>query len=96
MTTLTPAQRALRARLAAFSQHAQGRTNTGPAFDARVRKLEAQVDPDARLAPDERARRVGFAMKAEMCARSLAASRARSRRQAARPDHPASVDRRAA
>ena len=85
---MTPAQRTVRARAAAFSQHAQGRTNTRPAFAARLAALEAQVDPDARLAADERARRVAFAMKAQMGFLSLKASRARSRSRVEHPPNP--------
>lgn len=76
---LTPAQRKIRARIAALAMHAQGGTNTRPAYAARVAKLEAQVDPSGSLTPDERARRVRLAMSAEMSRLSLKSSRARSR-----------------
>lgn len=78
--SLTPEQRKLRARAAAYSMHAAGKTNTRPAFAARMAKLEAEVDPDGRLAPDERKRRAHQLLKARMAALALKASRARSRK----------------
>lgn len=60
--------------------HARGSTNTGPAFAARMRHLEDRVDPDRTLPADERARRAEHALRAQMSALSLKASRARMRR----------------
>jgi hypothetical protein len=77
--TLTPGERSLRARAAAYAMHANGGTNTGPAFAARLRRLEDQVDPGHELPPEERARRTRLAMKAQMAALSLKSLRARSK-----------------
>ena len=76
---LSPTERRLRARAAAFALHAQGGTTTTAAFAARMRKLETQVDPDGSLTPDERARRVRLALRSQMATLSLKASRARGR-----------------
>jgi hypothetical protein len=74
---LTPAQRTLRARLAACVMHAAGKTNTAPAAAAWRRRFEDQVDPDRTLPPDERERRVQLAIRAHMTGLALKASRAR-------------------
>jgi hypothetical protein len=74
---LSPEQRRLRARAAAYALHAQGGTNTRSAYAARIRKLEDRVDPDRALTVAERARRVDFAMRADMAALALKSSRAR-------------------
>lgn len=84
MLTLTPAQRTLRARVAAYARAAQyGPEITRPAYDGRMAKLIAQVDPDGTLAPDERQRRAKAALRSQMSALSLKSSRARSKRKAA-------------
>jgi len=78
---LTPKERTLRARIAAHSLHAQGRTNTGPArvaFDAR---WEREVDPDGVLSPDERSKRASHAKRAHF--QRLALKSAKARRRAA-------------
>ena len=78
--SLSPQERTLRARLAAHSQHAQGRTNTGPAtaaYNARWAKL---VDPDETLDPDERDRRAEHAKSAHYS--RMAFESAKSRRRA--------------
>lgn len=64
--SLTPEQRRLRAKVAALTMHALGRTNTGPARAAWERKFEAEVDPGGTLSPEERARRARLAMRAYM------------------------------
>lgn len=88
--SLSPAERRLRARVAAYALHAQGGTNTTPAFNARMRRLEDRVDPDRVLLPEERARRVQLQLRSDMSALALKASRAR-RRGAAAPDPEASA-----
>lgn len=80
---MTPAQRSLRARVAAFALHSQGGTNTAPAFAARMRKLEERVDPDCQLTAEERGRRARLLLRSEMAALALKSSRARSRRPSA-------------
>lgn len=82
---LTPEQYTLRARAAAFAQHAQGRTNTKAAYAARLASLEDEVDPDRILSPEERARRVAWAMASQMAKLSLASSRARAKKRTERP-----------
>jgi len=81
---LTPAQRSLRARAAAFALHAQGGTTTRAATAAFLSRFERQVDPDGILAPEERSRRAGLARKAYMSSLALKSSRTRSRSAAAR------------
>lgn len=46
---MTPFERTLRARLGAYSLHALGRTNTGPARKAFLARFEKLVDPDGVL-----------------------------------------------
>jgi len=77
---LSPSQRTLRARAAAYALHAQGGTNTKAAYAARIAKLEDRVDPGRSLTPEDRARRVRQAMRSDMAALALRASRARSRK----------------
>jgi hypothetical protein len=81
-TTLTKSQRSLRARQAAYCQHAQGRTNTAPARKAFLGRFERQVDPDGKLSPAERARRAEYARKAHMTKLAYASARARGAKAA--------------
>ena len=84
MLTLTPAQRTTRARCAAYARAAKyGPEVTRPAFEGRMARLAAQVDPDSTLSPEERGRRAYAALRSQMAALSLKASRARSKRKAA-------------
>ena len=78
---LTPAQRALRSRLAAYSLHAQrdSKETTQAARAAFLNRFEREVDPDDSLPPAERARRARAALRAHMTRLALAPSRARSR-----------------
>src|SRR5438445_250164 len=59
MPNLTPAERSLRARLAAYTLHSRvdGREHTEPARKAFLGRFALQVDPEGRLAPAERQRR---------------------------------------
>jgi len=77
-TTLTPEQRRIRARIGAFALHAQGGTSTKAGTAAFLSRFEREVDPDGRLAPEERARRATLARKAYFARLALASSRARS------------------
>lgn len=81
---LSPSERRLRARAAAYALHAQGGTSTTAATAAFLARFERQVDPEGALAPEERARRAEHALKAHMSALALKACRARSRRAAGR------------
>ncbi len=76
---LTPAQRSLRARLAAYALHAKGGTSTKAGTSAFLTRFEREVDPSGTLPPAERARRAEYALKAHMSRLALKASRARSR-----------------
>ena len=81
---LTPAQRTLRARVAGYARAAKyGPEVTRPAFEGRMARLAAQVDPDGALSDIERQRRAYAALRSQMSALSLKASRARSKRKAA-------------
>jgi hypothetical protein len=77
--SLTPAQRSLRARIAAHALHAQGGTNTAAATTTFLSRFHRQVDPDGILPPDERARRADHARRAYMSSLALKASRAKTR-----------------
>ena len=80
---LTPAQRALRARVAGYARAAKyGPEVTRPAFEGRMARLAAQVDPDGTLSPEERGRRAYAALRSQMSALSLKASRKRTRKAA--------------
>ena len=76
---LSPTERSLRARLAAYAMHARHDTrrtsaNGRAAFLAR---FEREVDPDGRLHPEERARRAEQARRAYFARLALAATKAR-------------------
>ena len=79
---MTPAQRSLRARAAAYARHAQGGTSTKAGTAAFLARFERQVDPAGSLPPNERARRATFALKSHMSLLALKASRARDRKAA--------------
>jgi hypothetical protein len=70
-------------RLGALTVHARGRTNTAPAREAWVAKLQAEIDPDGSLTPDEIARRMQFAMRARMTRLAMARWGPSSQRRAA-------------
>ncbi len=77
---MTPADRRLRAQLAANARWAKAEdrtTGTAAARRARFAQFEAQVDPDNKLPAEERARRAESAMKAHMARMALASSKAR-------------------
>lgn len=59
-------------RLGALTVHARGRTNVGPARAAWEAKLAAEVDPDGSLTPEERERRVGYALRVRMTRLAMA------------------------
>jgi hypothetical protein len=82
--SLTPAQRTLRARVAAYARAAKydGREVTRPAYNGRMAKLAAQVDPEGTLPEIERQRRAYAALRSQMSALSLKASRKRTRKAA--------------
>jgi hypothetical protein len=86
----TPAERSLRARLAAYAMHAhhdprQTTVNGRAAFLAR---FDREVDPTGHLDPAERRRRAEQARRAYFARLSLAAAKARAAKRAARADQP--------
>jgi hypothetical protein len=64
--SLTPAERTLRARLAAHTLHSvvDSRLHTEPARRAFMSRFESEVDPDGVLGDAERTRRAEQAKKA--------------------------------
>lgn len=75
---MSATDRTMRARIAAHTMHAQGKTNTGPARRAFELRFEREVDPEGRLTPEERAKRASHARAAyfaRLAVRSAAARR---------------------
>jgi hypothetical protein len=70
-------ERSIRGRIGAFSLHAQGGTNTGPARKAFLDKFEQQVDPDRLLSSEERSKRVRAAKSAYFSKLALKSSKRR-------------------
>ena len=68
---MTPMERSIRGRIAAFALHAQGGTNTGPARAAFLAKFEQEVDPEGLLPEGERYRRAEAAKRAYFAKLSL-------------------------
>ena len=84
--SMTPEQRSLRARVAAYSLHASiedEAAHTAPARKAFLDGFERQADPDGLLEPAERARRAEQLMKAHMTNLALRSSRARAKKKTA-------------
>lgn len=81
--SLTPQQRALRARLAAHTLHSQvdSRAHTEPARRAFLERFERQVDPNGTLPPAERTRRAEHARKAYFTRLALRSAEARQVRR---------------
>lgn len=84
---LSPAERTLRARAAAYALHAQGGTSTKAGTSAFLARFERQVIDQAAargqtLTLEETARRAALARKSYMTSLALKASRKRSRRSA--------------
>jgi len=79
---LTPAERTLRARVGAFSLHAQRdvRETTQIARETFLARFEHLVDPDRVLDPDERRRRAAAARSAYFTRLAFLSVRARGRR----------------
>ena len=80
--SLTPEQRTLRARLAAYSKWAQTSDRSAATAAARAGqegRWERQVDPQGLLDPQERARLAESAKKAYFVQLAYKSSRARSR-----------------
>ena len=84
--SLSPAERSLRARLAAYAMHAQhdSRHTSTPGRTAFLARFEADVDPDGRLDPEERRRRAEHARSAYFARLALASVAARRAKRASR------------
>ena len=76
---LSPAERSLRARMAAHTMHARhdARETTAAARSAFLARFEIEVDPDGILSPEERRRRVEHARRAYFTRLALASAKAR-------------------
>ncbi|MDQ0382434.1 hypothetical protein [Amycolatopsis thermophila] len=81
---LTPDQRSLRARLAAYTMHGQGKTNTAAGTAKFLERFEREADPDNKLSPEERQRRALHLRKAYFARLALRSAQAR-RAKASRP-----------
>ena len=82
---LSPAERTLRARLAAHAMHGRhdARATTAKARAAFLAKFEQQADPDGLLTPAERERRAQQLRSAYFAQLALASAKARRARRAA-------------
>lgn len=81
-TDLSPAQRKLRAQIAAHTRHAKvadPSETTAAARAAFLSKFEREVDPDGTLDPVERARRAAHLRKAYFKRLALLSAKARTR-----------------
>jgi hypothetical protein len=80
---LTPSQRSLRARIAAYTLHAthDARVTTQPAREAFLARFEREVDPDGSLPVAERRRRAEAAKRAYFSRLALRSAKARRARQ---------------
>lgn len=82
---LTPAERSLRAQIAAHESWARADDRSARTANARkalLDKFEQQVDPDGTLPPTERAKRAENARKAHYKRLALKSARARKLRAA--------------
>ncbi len=91
---LSPAERSLRARLAAHTMHARHdpRETTTAARAAFLARFEAEADPDGVLPPEERRRRAEHLRRAHFARLSLKAVEARRVRRAEARAVAAGVD----
>jgi hypothetical protein len=72
----------LRAKIGAFSLHAQGGTNTRPARRAFLARFETEVDPERVLPEQERQRRADCARKAYFARLALRSVETRAKKKA--------------
>jgi hypothetical protein len=91
-TSLTPAQRSTRSRIAAYARWARSDPRRDPQLAAAIARNPGQVaywlakvDPDGELDPGEAERRAVAARNAYMARLALASSKARARRRAESP-----------
>jgi hypothetical protein len=81
--SMTPAQRTLRAQIAAHTSWANTSNRAARTAAARIAAMDRfakQVDPDGVLSPDERARRAESAKKAYFLRLAAKSAKARARR----------------
>ena len=78
---MTPTERSIRGRIGAYSMHAQGRTNTGPARRAFMARFEQEVDPDNVLSEPQRQRRAECARKAYFARLGLKSAQTRQKKK---------------
>ena len=83
---MTPGERSIRGRIGAYTLHAQGKTNTGPARAAAKERFEKEVDPDGILPAAERQRRAKAMEKAHMSRIALKSSQKRRLKKPQNPD----------
>ncbi len=84
---LTPAERTMRARLAAhvqWSREADPTARTSTARTAFLTRFEAEVDPDGTLSPEERTRRAEHARRAYFTRLAFESAKARRLKRAAK------------
>jgi hypothetical protein len=81
---LSPAERTLRARLAAHTMHARNDPNaiTANARAAFLAKFERQADPEGVLPPEERRRRAEHLRSAHFARLAYASAKARRNKRA--------------
>lgn len=81
--TLTPAERSMRARAAAYRLHSlhDSREITANARAAFANRFEREVDPEGKLPLEERRRRAECARKAYFVELAAKSARARQRRR---------------
>ena len=84
------AERSLRARLAAYTLHAQRdpRETTANGRAAFLARFDREVDPEGLLEPDERRRRAEQARRAYFTRLALASAKARRAKRAALGKRP--------
>jgi hypothetical protein len=86
--SLNPAERSLRARIAAHAKHGRDDTRaaTARARAAFLARFERAADPDGVLPPDERQRRADHLRKAYFAGLALASAKARRRSSRSGPN----------
>ena len=77
---LSAIERSIRGKIAAYSLHAQGLTNTGPARKAFNQKFLDEVDPERTLPENERLRRATAARKCYYARLTLKSAQTRRRK----------------
>lgn len=81
--SMTPEQRALRARLASHTGWANTpnrRARTKPGSDALMAKIAAEVDPEGRMSPADREKAIKNAVSAHFSRLAMQAAAARKRK----------------